>query len=104
MFVYPNKDIYSGNWLKGKKHGQGTYVFNATGMKYIGEWVENRFVKGRWTYPNGSYFEGEFQNNKPRGKGKWVLCNGNIVEGDYDQVIVPTDNDKLQTQLLWTKC
>ena len=68
MFVYPNKDIYSGNWLKGKKHGQGTYVFNATGMKYVGNWVENRFVSGKWTYPNGSYFEGEFQNNKPRGK------------------------------------
>lgn len=56
MFVYPNKDIYSGNWLKGKKHGQGTYVFNATGMKYVGNWVENRFVSGKWTYPNGSYF------------------------------------------------
>jgi radial spoke head protein 1 len=58
MFVYPNKDIYSGLWLDGKKHGEGTYVFNATGMKYIGSWIENRFVSGKWAYPNGSYFEG----------------------------------------------
>lgn len=36
MFIYQNKDIFSGNWLNGKKHGKGTYVFNATGMKYIG--------------------------------------------------------------------
>lgn len=56
MFIYPNKDIYSGYWLNGKKHGLGTYVFNATGMKYIGKWVQNRFCEGKWSYPNGSYF------------------------------------------------
>lgn len=103
MFVYPNKDIYSGKWHNGKKHGQGTYVFSATGMKYVGEWCENRFVTGRWTYPNGTYFEGEFQNNKPKGRGKWVLHNGNVVEGDYEQMIVPVENSKLETQLLWSQ-
>ena len=89
MCIYPNKDIFSGNWLNGKKHGHGTYVFNATGMKYIGQWVENRFLSGKWAYPNGTYFEGHFQNNKPKGRGKWVLANGNVVEGQYDQIIVP---------------
>lgn len=101
MFIYPNKDIFSGNWLNGKKHGQGTYVFNATGMKYIGEWVENRFLSGKWAYPNGTYFEGNFQNNKPKGKGRWVLANGNVVEGKYEQLIVPLDANKLDTQLIW---
>lgn len=103
MFVYPNKDIYSGQWANGKKHGEGTYVFSATGMKYIGNWVENRFVSGRWAYPNGSYFEGEFHNNKPRGRGRWVLANGNTVDGEYGQVIVPTEDSKLETQLLWSQ-
>lgn len=101
MFIYPNKDIFSGNWVNGKKHGQGTYVFNATGMKYIGEWVENRFLSGKWAYPNGTYFEGHFQNNKPKGRGRWVLANGNIVEGEYDQLIVPIEGVKLDTQLIW---
>jgi radial spoke head protein 1 len=45
MHIYPNKDVFSGNWLNGKKHGAGTYVFSATGMKYIGEWYENKFLK-----------------------------------------------------------
>jgi hypothetical protein len=58
MYIYPNKDVFSGNWLNGKKHGNGTYVFSATGMKYIGDWYENKFLKGKWTYPNGTYFEG----------------------------------------------
>ena len=101
MLTYPNKDIYSGQWKNGKKHGQGTYVFNATGMKYVGEWVENRFLSGKWLYPNGTYFEGAFQNNKPKGRGKWVLANGNTVDGDYDQLIVPTDDNRLETHLVW---
>jgi hypothetical protein len=25
-------------------------------MKYIGNWVENRFLSGKWAYPNGTYF------------------------------------------------
>ena len=33
MFTYINKDIYSGQWKNGKKHGQGTYVFIDTGMR-----------------------------------------------------------------------
>lgn len=38
MYIYANKDVYSGGWANGKKHGTGTYVFNATSMKYVGEW------------------------------------------------------------------
>lgn len=33
---YINGDIYSGKWKNGKKDGQGTYIFSATGMKFIG--------------------------------------------------------------------
>jgi hypothetical protein len=70
-------------------------------MKYIGEWVENRFLSGKWSYPNGTYFEGNFQNNKPKGRGRWILANGNVVEGEYDQLIVPIENNRLDTQLIW---
>lgn len=30
-----------------------------------------------------------------------MLANGNVVEGEYDQVIVPIDGSKLDTQLTW---
>ena len=78
-------------------------MFNATGMKYVGQWTENRFVTGKWTYPNGSYFEGVFQNNKPKGVGQWVLENGNVVSGSYEQMVVPVEGSKLETQLIWTQ-
>ena len=46
--IYANKDVYSGQWKGGKKDGQGTYVFNETGMKYVGEFKNGQLVKGRW--------------------------------------------------------
>ena len=33
---YINKDVYSGEWFNGLKHGQGTYVFASTGQKFAG--------------------------------------------------------------------
>jgi len=32
-----NGDMYDGEWLKGKKHGLGTYT-HKNGDKYIGSW------------------------------------------------------------------
>jgi hypothetical protein len=40
---------------------------------------------GKWIYPNGMYFEGKFENNKPKGEGRWVFKNGNVLQGDYEQ-------------------
>ena len=83
--TYTNKDVYSGNWVNGLKEGKGTYVFFSTGMKFVGNWKSGQLVSGQWKYPNGTFFEGAFDNNKPRGKGKWIFQNGNIVEGEYTQ-------------------
>ncbi|MGB0789227.1 MAG: hypothetical protein ACPGQR_06785, partial [Marinirhabdus sp.] len=51
--------------------------------KLVGEWTENKFVKGEWIIPNGTLFRGKFENNKPNGEGEWVLKNGNILNGLY---------------------
>ena len=81
--IYVNKDIYSGQWKNGKKDGQGTYIFNDTGMKYVGTFKCGKLIQGKWLYPNGSYFEGCFDNNKPKGMGQWHFENGNTVGGVY---------------------
>lgn len=75
LYTYANKDVYSGTWMAGKKHGQGTYVLNDTAMRvinvfhqqYNGRWHENRLVKGKWIFSNGTLYEGPFENNKPSG-------------------------------------
>lgn len=56
---------------------------------------------GKWTYPNGSHFQGNFDNNKPKGRGKWIFENGNVVEGDYTQIKrADVDNDN-EIKLTW---
>jgi hypothetical protein len=54
-------------------------------MKMFGEWSNGEILTGRWIYPNGVYFEGKFENNKPSGHGTWHFSNGNLLEGTYSQ-------------------
>merc|ERR1711957_13755 len=77
---------YSGNWREGSKDGKGTYVFEKTGQKYVGIFMQGQMIKGKWSYPNGTSFEGGFDNNKPKGQGCWSFENGNKVQGTYRQI------------------
>ena len=40
--IYPNGDVYEGEFFKSKRHGKGVYTF-ANGNKYIGNLVNNHF-------------------------------------------------------------
>ena len=100
VMIYSNKDIYSGQWKNGQKDGQGTYVFNDTMMKYVGSFRGGNITKGKWVYPNGTFFEGNFDNNMPKGVGKWNFKNGNTVEGLYTQ-IMRADVDSESLKLAW---
>ena len=42
-------------------------------MKFVGKWKDGQIVSGSWKYPNGTFYDGKFDNNKPKGKGKWVF-------------------------------
>ncbi len=49
-------------------------------------------------YPNGTFFEGQYDKNKPKGTGKWNFDNGNVLDGEYTQTVradVPGDEIKL---------
>ena len=39
--------------------------------------------KGRYQYPDGSVYEGEYKNDKKHGKGKFLYSNGDTYEGSY---------------------
>jgi len=106
VFTYPNKDTYSGWWKYGKKEGPGTYTFSETGMKFVGTWTGSEFARGKWVFPNGTYFEGEFSKNQPKGKGKWVVAHkGNVATGEYTQAVVeeetPEGDKKTKIKVSW---
>ena len=98
--IYTNKDIYSGLWKNGKKDGKGTYIFNDTKMKFVGEFKGGNFASGRWEYPNKTFYNGNFDNNMPKGNGQWHFENGNTVEGIYTQ-IKRADVDGDELKLAW---
>lgn len=34
-----------------------------------GIWHENKLQNGQWVYPNGNFYEGKFEHNRPIGEG-----------------------------------
>ncbi|MBK7393758.1 MAG: hypothetical protein IPI64_10740 [Chloracidobacterium sp.] len=97
---YRNGDSYEGDFVKGRKVGQGTYTFK-NGDYYVGEWKndkwngagkyfvasKNAFLDGIWangllvksTTPTDKCVSGNCVN----GKGKMVYVIGDVYEGDF---------------------
>lgn len=48
-------------------------------------------------FPNGTYYEGKFTNNKPNGEGVWHYNNGNVLDGGYKQTIIPNEDEEVKT-------
>lgn len=99
--IYENEDVFSGQWKEGKKDGNGTYIFKQTGMKYVGVFKNGQMVNGKWLYKNGTYFEGNFDNNQPKGHGSWHYDNGNVVKGAYTQIKRADTKDETAIKLTW---
>lgn len=82
---YPNGDTYSGEWLAGQKHGEGSYRFSADGSVLSGYWEYGSLKRGRWFLPTGAVYVGEFELNKPSGQGAWLLPGGRQILVEYTQ-------------------
>jgi hypothetical protein len=55
------------------------------GSRYEGDLDKNRgrHGKGRYTMPDGEYYDGEYLNNARHGTGKWVSPSGWTYTGQY---------------------
>ena len=81
--TYDNGDQYTGQFLKGKKHGHGILT-TLSNRSYDGEWendVPHGF--GTNTFPNGKIYKGEFKNGKPVGEGQWTYQDGSTYTGTW---------------------
>ncbi|CAF1078293.1 unnamed protein product [Rotaria sp. Silwood1] len=69
---YALRNYYEGNFLDGRRHGQGTFYYSS-GTKYIGDW----------------------KADQKHGQGKVILRNGTIIEADFlnDRIITPLTSD-----------
>ncbi|XP_066053860.1 radial spoke head 10 homolog B-like [Chamaea fasciata] len=65
MSQYPLWNEYMGDFVKGERHGRGTFIY-ANGDIYSGEWVHNKkHGKGMFIFKNGDVFQDEFVNDCP---------------------------------------
>ena len=70
--MYKNGDYYRGEWVNGQKEGRGLQIYNEKGYRYEGEWKANlQNGQGKISLWNGSYFIGEFKDDKKHGKGEF---------------------------------
>jgi hypothetical protein len=68
---------------EGLPHGHGKYSY-VDGSFYEGNWDHGkRHGKGTWTYINGDVYTGDWENSHKHGTGTWTLSNGDRYEGDF---------------------
>ncbi|MDP7536458.1 MAG: hypothetical protein QF470_01320 [Methylococcales bacterium] len=72
---------YVGVLVDGVRQGQGRYTF-PEGQFYQGEFDQGNFHgKGRFQYGNGDYYDGEWINNQRQGNGIYHFNSGSEYKG-----------------------
>lgn len=86
-YIYRNGNTYTGNFIQGKKSGQGKldYVNSKTKETewfYEGEWKEDKkHGFGTLEWKNGSKFQGFFKEDQRTGHGQMTWINGDFYDG-----------------------
>ena len=65
---YKNGDIYNGDWVAGKRHGEGTYNWE-DGDYYEGDWVKNMAQGNGVSMMGDVFYEGEYNLGMKNGFG-----------------------------------
>jgi hypothetical protein len=82
---WANGDVYTGDLIKGRRHGQGELIW-ASGQRYSGSWVDDTPQgKGQMTFANGNRYEGEVANGLPQGAGRMLYASGDRFEGRFNR-------------------
>ena len=102
--IFPNGDVYMGEWKNNKPNGKGLYVLDnktrfdgffvdgklegfGTKIKedsyiYTGEFKKSKFNgKGTCEFEEGVVFEGEWKDNLLHGKGSMTTPDGTKING-----------------------
>ena len=79
----PSGYEYVGDFLDGKRHGQGAYTY-LNGDRYVGQFKDDKFNgQGTFSFSIGDVFVGEFKDGKINGLGTLKFASGNKYVGQF---------------------
>lgn len=59
-YIWPNGDSYQGGWARDAPNGLGTYRFKDSTVRLQGTFEDGRITQGRMTF-DGGFWEGGFR-------------------------------------------
>lgn len=81
---FTDDSVYQGSWSRDSKRCGFGVQYWPNGKYYEGEWQNDLFSgKGRLVYENKDLFEGDFTGGLPNGKGKLIGADGSSYSGDW---------------------
>jgi len=110
VIIFDDGGRYEGKVMDGRPFGKGVIVWS-TGKRFEGEWKYESVTATKWksalkrivqvgsyTYPDGVFYEGEWEDNKYSGQGIYVWSTGEQFEGELKNGIpdgwgVETDSE-----------
>lgn len=82
--LFPNGDMFTGEYKANVRSGTGTYYWASEGMIYTGQWHNNvRHGVGRQIYPDGGRYYGSWVNDKRNGEGRYTYPDGSSYSGAW---------------------
>ncbi|KAL0349414.1 UNVERIFIED_CONTAM: Phosphatidylinositol 4-phosphate 5-kinase [Sesamum angustifolium] len=81
--VFPNGDMYMGQWADNCPHGHGKYLW-ADGCMYVGDWCKGKTMgKGKFSWPCGATYEGQFKHGYMDGEGTYTGSLNDTYRGTW---------------------
>ncbi|KAM9966152.1 hypothetical protein ACTFIR_006344 [Dictyostelium discoideum] len=112
---------YQGEWKENERHGKGVLSDPKSEIKgiwehdqlifghevkrdiileYYGEFKNDQWHgNGKVSFPNGSIYQGEFENGSPSGKGKFIKIKNNQAQEVLDNFDPLEEEDKGELQI-----
>jgi len=82
--LFPNGDMYTGEYKNNQREGLGTYFWADQGVIYTGQWRRNlRSGIGRIVYPDGGRYYGAWFNDTKNGEGRYTYADGSSYTGSW---------------------